>query len=330
MFFANKTKTCYNGVMEKTLKQYLEKDVLNEKITAIKKIGIGASSDSYRIETRNGKVFAKFFKYVNKNEADNTVNLLKALAKNRKLKATHLRVYKNKPLLKFKNFYGIILSFIDGKSIPSAKITKTHMSAIAELYKTFLKTDFKNVKIPSDRTVEKQDLIKTYKAERTDFLSVKIGFRKTFYKILLKPSDAILGQIEKKKAKEVEKRTVIHGDFQNNNILFTSDKEPVLLDFDEVRYGHAYEDLSRYILALMHRLPLYRSKRKLFKAWVSLIEEKRLMKRSDWEKGIDLFYLKYLRKPFLTRKKSRSVTKMVAMIPLCFSYKRLMSVLQRK
>lgn len=294
---------------------FLEQQIFRSKAEAWEEINIGASSFTYRVKTSGRIVFVKILKNSNRRDVQRICRIFKALEKNPKINTPKLLSLGGKNFFEYGGRYGLVVSFVEGSYIHSRKMDKEHMAKILNTYGNFLKTDFSRVSFPKSKENRETEIRLKLSAAKKKFvrnLKNQNPVSRMLFCRLSKPLNEMAENILKKEigGKKKALKRIIHGDFQNRNILFEKGKA-VLLDFDEIRYGHPYEDILRFILCLMRRLPVYRRKIDVFETWVNLVNEKKLLDKKAWERGIDLFYMIYMLKIYTMKNGFRKIKKLI-------------------
>lgn len=294
-----KTLKISGETQTKDLISFLQSNIFHSPILSIKKSKRGASSYNYLIETKDSKKLVKIAWKHKKNGVKRLSKIIHILSQNPRLLTARIVPIQKKLFFKYKKNYGFILEYIPGKSLPSYKIKDQHFHQILNSYQFFTQTKWENTEI----LIPAHNFEKIYQEclnltnSHIHILQNKNNIRSYIIKYFLKKLEYQLSLIKKTPLKmKKEKITVIHGDFHNNNLLFNQGKLVAFLDFENVGYGYLTEDLFRFILCLVARLPLFIPTDSYLQKWINLAEKYFSLTKEDWLIGLNSFTLQKIKK----------------------------------
>lgn len=318
----------YSGEMQKFI-QFLEAEIFHEEIFAIKKFKRGGSSKNYYVQIKSGTEYlVKLSNGYDKTGMNRVAQVLSSVSSNPLVPTARLIKPNGNFYFEYQNKYGIILEYLNGESISSYEISIRHLQQVLHAYSFLLKTNWDTTHILPFCTPEQ-------KLQTVFEQAAQIGFSKNKIKAFLqkKVLDS-LSQIDKETlVPDATKVRVIHGDFHNNNILFKNQKLIALLDFEEARFGVITEDLMRYILCLIQRLPVFVFPRVYVKKWIKQANKRFDLTKEDWILGLNSFVLSRAVKLFPFHGKVRTgFIRYKALIQFLFlmrEYKNLKKLIER-
>lgn len=304
---------------------FLQSSVFHSPILSIRQFNKGASSYNYLIETKTGKKLVKIAWKHKKSGVERLAKIIDTLSQNPHLATAHILPVQNALFFNYKKNYGFVLEYISGKSLPSYKMKSTHFQQILTHYQIFMQTNWTNPKILipayNFEKMSKECMTTLHKyfyklKKRKDFRS-----RATLY--LLKKVQNQLVCIQKTPLRmKKEKISIIHGDFHNNNLLFNKGKLVSFLDFEDVGYGYITEDLIRFILCLIERLPFFIPTAVFIQKWIKLANQRFNLTKEEWIVGLNSFTLQKIKKVLGKKESIGSFTQIKNLIRLLFFLKR--------
>lgn len=276
--------------------KFLSMKIFKKPIISIYQFKRGASSFNYLVKLKDRKFLVKLAWKHKKEGVERLVSIIKTLTTQQTIPLAGIIPIQNDYLFKYKDSYGFVLEYIDAKSIPANKFSSYHLATVLQTYHLFQQTKWmdKNLLIPAYNFA---DLQKKY--SENCLLMVKSFKRHLLLKYLLKIMQKKLLEIGKTPLKIVpEKKCVIHGDFHHNNILFQDKKLAAILDFEDIGYGYASEDLIRFILCLNARLPIFYNAKKRLINTLDIIMGEFKYSYDEWMLGLNSFTLQKMKKVF--------------------------------
>ncbi len=198
-----------------------------------KKLWWSIKNTLYLIETEKGKYILKLYEYSSKKEIKKIYSILEKLKyKNIPLAKTYLTNDNNLIVEKYKPL--VIQEYVSGKEIKDA-----NKSFVVDFARTLGKIDRELLKIkPIKKTLSKRFKPSDYRSD-----SVVAGFNFDIKeKVLLK-------ELNKEVDKAKLRRTLIHGDFQLNNLLVEKNKIKAVIDWDDMHEGLLVDEIA---VALNH------------------------------------------------------------------------------
>ncbi|MBQ8251588.1 MAG: phosphotransferase [Alphaproteobacteria bacterium] len=309
--------------------QFLSNDILKTPIISIYQFKRGASSFNYLVTLKDKKLLVKLAWKHKKEGVERLVKIIKTLAQNN-IPTANVISFQNNSIFSYKNSYGFVLEYIDGKSLPACKVQKKHLYEILNMYKSFQKISFEDEKIliPAyDFKILQEEYLKNCNImlEKTTPFSLSNFLLKMCQKELQKIGESPLKIEEKQK-------NIIHGDFHHNNILFKENKLQSFLDFEDVGYGYATEDLLRFALCLTARQHLFYPSKKSLINCIDILTTEFSYSYEKWMVGLNSFTLQKMKKVFVKpRTPSIDLTKkLIQLIVFMRKYHFVKSILKKK
>ena len=299
---------------KKDLIFFLEKNIFKEPIISLYQFERGASSYNYLATLQNKKVLVKLAWKYKKSGVERLVQIISLLAKQKKLPIAKVLSFNNKNIFKYQNSYGFILEYIEGTSLAATKISMDHIKQVISAYK-----NLRNIKITNEKL-----LISAYdffKIQQEYLLNCETMIKKSKLNLI---SSFLLNKCKKNLVKIgnsplkilKNKKSVIHGDFHHNNLLFKNNQLVAILDLEDLGYGYTSEDLLRFILCLIARQPLFFPKKKYLYTYLDFITKEFSYSKEEWLTGLNSFTLQKYKKVFSKDKKANfsSCKKMVQLL----------------
>ena len=309
--------------------QFLTHEVFETPVESIYQFKRGASSFNYLVTLKGKKLLVKLAWKHKKEGVERLVKIINTLEQ-QNIPTAKIVPFQNKIIFNYKNSYGFILEYIEGKSLPACKVDTTHIFEILTAYKAFQKVTFK----------EKDLLIKAY-----DFKEIQTEYLKNCTLMLEQSSPFSLShfllKICQKELQKIGKtsleiydnqKDIIHGDFHHNNIIFKQDKLKSFLDFEDVGYGYATEDLLRFALCLTARQHLFYPSQKSLIKYIDILTKEFSYPYEKWMVGLNSFTLQKMKKIFVKPKKSSFdlTKKLIQIIIFMKKYHSIESMLKKK
>ncbi len=273
--------------------RFLQETLLQKPIIKYRKLKRGSGSLNFVVKTIDEKFLVKLCVNAKPQNIEQLFCVYETLAQNSKiLTAKPIRIQGKSSFL-YHHQYGFILTYQPGKSLRFFQIKADDFQKILKAYTYFLQTAWKDKSIITSATdwCQEYSLIQK-KLQNTDiFFSPSVGkiksfFGKYFYHQILKNFNKISVSKE-----GILQNTVIHGDFHNNNILFTHHQSVAFIDFEEIRFGCISEDLMRYIFCLIQHSPFVIIPCFQFIKWISLCQQRFHLTAQEWMWGLHAFFL---------------------------------------
>lgn len=289
---------------------FLEQKVLKTPIVSARQFAHGAASQNYHIRLNNQQeILVKLTKSYNKQGITRLTKICQAVSSNKQLPVARLISFQQKPFFQYKEKYGLILEYCQGYAVPSYRINKHHFTQIINAYAVFMQTKW-----------PKEDLfIELYPIKEQCFNHmnfIKETIQKTLFinglkkYVLMKTANAHLSFFERLLKTTVtlpeHKKTIIHGDFHNNNVLFYRNQLVSFLDFEEVGYGYVIEDIMRFILCVIQRLPIFMNPYPLVEQWIKCANNRFGFTKEEWILGLNSYYVQRADKAFRNKYKAGS------------------------
>ena len=309
--------------------QFLTHEVFKTPIVSIYKFKRGASSFNYLVTLKDKKLLVKLAWKHKKEGVERLVKIINTL-ENQNVPTAKIVPFQNKFIFNYKNSYGFVLEYIEGKSLPACKVKTAHLFEILNTYKFFQKISFD----------EKALLISAY-----DFKKIQEEYLKNCTLMLKQASPFSLSyfllKICQNELKKIGKtpltiyenqKDIIHGDFHHNNIIFKQDKLKSILDFEDLGYGYATEDLLRFALCLTARQHLFYPSQKSLIKYIDILIKEFSYPYEKWMVGLNSFTLQKMKKVFVKpKKRSFDLTKkMIQIIIFMKKYHFIESILKKK
>ena len=300
---------------------FLSEEIFKEPILSLYQFKRGASSFNYLATLKNKKILVKLAWKHKKEGVERLVNIISTLSENNPFPIAKIIPLNNKFIFKYKNSYGFLLEYVDAKSLPATKIKQHHIDEILTTYKIFQNTIWK----------DKSILIPEYDFNliQKNYLNnaqcmLKKNKRNFFYSFFIKKCCSSLEMIGSTPLFiDPSKKTIIHGDFHHNNILFKNNRLVSILDFEDVGYGYTSEDLLRFIFCLLARQPLFSSSKKQLDAYLKCVTKEFNYSYNEWMVGLNSYTLQKMKKLFHQENKCslETIKKMIQLLIFMKTYK---------
>ncbi len=223
----------YKLLLEKLLKKHICRD---------ERLG-GFTAENYIVHTDDEqKYVVKFLR----NAFDNYIDKLQSV---NKIMKTDRQRYFIKPLLINSEHKFVVLPYLEGKVLHGVDIKKCYYEPIARVLKRFkqqqVTPDLKHsldLYYDIDSSIKKLD-VTAKKLKSTD------SYRDTVQNII-KLKQEILSKYKQNTTLRnwlADANDFVHGDFHNENILFTKYGISSVLDFELVHRGHYAEDMINFV-----------------------------------------------------------------------------------
>ncbi len=311
---------------------FLEKEIFHQKIDEIHQFVRGGASNNFLVVMGGTKRLVKLTNNYGLDGIERLSRICAALSENQLLIGARIITVNGKLYFQYRNKYGIVMEYCDGEPRPSYQMGKKHFQQVISQYTVFQQTKWQN----------KADLIPVYPMadqcqthiaflenalEKSGKLS---GIKKGIYQKLCQTHLDFLKRMADTDLDWPDSDiTVIHGDFHNNNVLFRKDKLLTFLDYEELGLGHPSEDLMRFILCLVQRLPIFINPYTYIEKWLDLCAAQFHFTTEEWIKALNSYYLQRADKAFQETDKFASTKQMIKMIKLRALINRYNAVLKR-
>ncbi len=298
---------------------FLETNVFHQPIESARQFAHGSASENFLITVNHTRYIVKLIHREQKSETERLVRIYDCLSQNQALRTTSIIHLNQSAYFTYNHRFGIVMTYCNGHALPSYKMTKHHFQEVLKAYEAFQKINWHNSPdiLPAYRIPDKiNNLIQiVQKAEHTPktifFRLFNGGF---LHKTLLN----FLFQIKADKS-DFPTSFVLHGDFHNNNLLFHNNQLSAVLDFEEIRYGYPTQDLVRYIICLVQRLPVFINPFSVFKEWLVLANASFHFSTDEWIYGLDTYFIIRTEKLFQKLNKKNKVNRLLKLWQLYFS-----------
>lgn len=311
----------------KELIAYLEQNVFHKPIQSVRQFAHGAASYNYLIAIDNQKYIIKLTHTYNQKGIERLTRICASLSQNEQLSGARLISIGDSLYFKYRDKYGLILSYCKGFSLPSYEMGQRHFQQVLSGYMQFQQTKWINTddflplypmeKVCCSHITFLEDCLK-----KTKNLSC---IRRWIITYLCQTHLSFFHQmLQSPLTLPADKITVIHGDFHNNNLLFNNEKLLTFLDFEEVGYGYPTEDLMRFILCLIQRLPIFIEPYSYVYDWMKCANKRFHFSKKEWIVGLNSYYLQRAEKvlsPQGTFGSSKQIIKLFKLKLLMSQYK---------
>lgn len=315
---------------QKEFIQFLSTQIFKEPILSFYQFKRGASSFNYLVTLKDKKLLVKLTWKYKEDKLTRLVQVLQILTQQNSIPLAKIIPFKNQIIFKYKKFFGFVLEYIDGKSLPAYYVKKNHIYQILNAYKSFQQTTFKNEKllIPACNFKQQQE---TY-LKNCDSM-IQESQNSFLTKFLLKICRKELIALSKTPLLiDDAQKDIIHGDFHHNNMLFKNNKLKAILDFEAIGFGYATEDLLRFGLCLIARQQIFYPSKKFFINYINIITNEFSYSYEKWLVGLNSFTLHKMKKVFAyPQKPSLELTKkLIHIILFMRKYHTILSLLKKK
>ena len=298
-------------------------NLLNEPIWDVYRFSKGSSSYNFKITTSRRTILVKLLKKHSMVGFNRIYQIMNRLEKNPELKYAHLQKINGEPYFVYQNYYGIILDYIQGEALSSYEIARRHFRQILHLYALFYLSYFSNCQAllpPYDLEKIWQEAFDSLQEQEAQ-IKTHGGFQKIIFQRLFSLIKKHLLQLKNEPLqRKPDRMAVIHGDFHNNNLLFQKEKLVALIDFEEVGYGYPTEDLMRFILCLIERLPIWITPFSYVGEWIELSQKRFSFTEEEWVLGLNSFSVQKIQKILRGKYKLFSLKHLKKMIQLVFYF----------
>ncbi|MBE6450870.1 MAG: hypothetical protein E7016_02770 [Alphaproteobacteria bacterium] len=284
----------------KKFKQFLEQNVFFNDVKSLKHINRGGTSCNFVLTSTDTKYLLKA---INKQQFSRVIklcNILQALEKEHNIYSPHLIKFQNKPYFEYDQWLILIIEFIDGKKLSAKQIDNQLIDKIFSSYQ--------NIKNLNFDTSEKR-CIKNIYAENKDMLDKFLFENKNFIKRKILQSVYTLNEKLNNKTMPEKALQIIHGDASLNNCLKDANNQIALLDFELIRLGYPVEDWAEFLISSLFQHQIYFFSTKKLKNLILHCNKLFLFEKSDWQYGIDLYFLNLINKRLKSKKLFKSIRK---------------------
>jgi len=283
------------------LELFLRQNNVFTDFEGIREIHAGGNSYNFCVQTKHKKYFLKLF------SDEQRFAKIYALCK------LHNILYPSE-FEDFAQYKLLIMPYLEGHKLYYEDCRQDFIEKLCRQYENVRNCQLDRQYIAAKRDMtqlctELENLFQTRKGKIVRFLY------KNIWKIIA-PSLITLPETE----------NVIHGDFTANNIMVTSDNAPVVLDWEELRYGYAAEDWCGLCLELAGFRGLYGSCRHL-RRLCGIIQSQIRISETEWLYGTQMFYVRMLIRR-LNNSKKQSWRKQLCLLICIFSYFRAQKVIK--
>ncbi|MBR1840715.1 MAG: phosphotransferase [Alphaproteobacteria bacterium] len=208
------------------LENFIKNKKLFKGFVSLSEIYTGGSSYNFCVRTKTGKYLLKIMsrseKFLRLKYILNKLGLLHEVAD--------------------ENFSAkekiLVMPFIEGKKISRKSLSVACVYGLKEQYRQLQELDIRQLKISEINSLHRSSCEIDQILQRENSLFFKI-IRKFFWEKMKEGQVVLQGE-----------KTVIHGDFTENNILIDKQGKPHLIDFEQVQYGYAVEDWMYLLLQM--------------------------------------------------------------------------------
>jgi len=222
----------------------------------------------YELKTTKGKFILKLLSNINIISMKRQLELIDYLYKNKIPVVKNIKTTKGKEIIKFKGAYLIIQSFVEGihPKTYSDSLIKDIAKNFGKMHNILIKQKIKNKKIKFKREILQKEI-------NNDLIED------------LNELNTHLNKLNQNKFK----KSIIHGDLSEVNILVKKNKLQAFIDWDDFNYNLVVYDLGVFIAHSFIRTKIVKKgKIKLF-----LKEYQKYMKLSSEEKKAIYYLVKY-------------------------------------
>lgn len=303
----------------KGLIAYLEQNVFHKPVDSVRQFAHGAASYNFLIVVEKQKYIVKLTHSYNQKGIERLARICADLSQNEQLSGARLIPVGKSFYFQYLNKYGLIMSYCDGFSLPSYEMGGRHFQQVLSGYAQFQQTKWTDTTdflplYPMKEVCQTQIAILEDYLQRASKLSKIKRFLMTYFckkhlMFLTKLQHSVL-------TLPADKLTVIHGDFHNNNLLFNNEKLLTFLDFEEVGYGYPTEDLMRFILCLVQRLPIFIERYSYIYDWMKCANTRFHFSKDEWIVGLNSYYLQRIEKALRPQGKFGSAKQLLKLFKL--------------
>lgn len=284
----------------KKFKQFLEQNVFFNDVKSLKHINRGGTSCNFIVNFTDTKYLLKAIKKHQLPRVIRLCNILQALEKEQKIYSPHLIKFQNKPYFEYDQWLILIIEFIDGKKLSAKQIDNQLIDKIFVSYQ--------NIKNLNSDTSEQRHIENIY-AENKDMLDKFLFENKNFIKRKILQSVYTLNEKLNNKTIPAKVPQIIHGDASLNNCLEDANKQIALLDFELIRLGYPVEDWAEFLISSLFQHQIYFFSTQKLKNLILHCNKLFLFEKSDWQYGIDLYFLNLINKRLKSKKLFKSMRK---------------------
>lgn len=284
----------------KNLEKFLQTDILSTKVKKLEKITRGGTSLNFICQTDKNKYLIKAIKKEQLNRAVRLCDILNELKKHPSIYTAHLKTFNKKCIFEFEDWLILLIEYIDGKKLSHHQLTPKLIDKINDSYKHIA-----NLKL--DNLFQKQ--LENIYLENKDILSNLLSGNKNYIKCKILNSIHALN--EKLSTKFVIKRNpqVIHGDASLNNLLKDSNQQVALLDFELIRTGYPVEDWAEFFISSLYQHQIFFFSTTKLKKLILHCNNIFSFTSTDWNYGINLYFLNLINKRLKSQKIFKSIRK---------------------
>lgn len=270
------------------LKNFLEKNVLQQKIILIKQFGKGQVAVVYVKLEDSVELTIKFYK--TESSCVHAYEIAESLNKNSELAAPRLYKLKDRYFC-YENYFGLCFYFIEGSEISAERLNKQCFEEVAAAYEIFQKPIEISCSLYRDHSL--QEYIKILREEYLNRQMLSDNpIKKIYFNIFIYFARKFVDLIENAHStdEKVEQK-LIHCDITKSNLLFKNGHFRSFIDMDAICYSYIGRDFAEFIISSVMHYPFYKSKRKSIKCWYEVILNKFKLSTLEYIYGLDIYYL---------------------------------------
>lgn len=294
--------------------RFLEKSVFHHPIKSVRQFARGSASENYIIRIHDQNMLVKYTHSYDRVGIERLARICAAVSSNTDLPCAKIIPSANQLYFNYQNRHGLIMEYCAGQSVPSYQMGTNHFQQILAAYQQFQKTEWQNQAdfLPQYDMNERVEAHIAFVNEKLNQIRALPFLQRHLLRFLYQKQKAFLESLKQTPLTlPPEKLTVIHGDFHNNNLLFRQGRLLAFLDFEEVGYGYIAEDLMRFILCLVQRLPIFINPYTIIRKWLICANNQFHLSKEEWIVGLNSYYLQRVDKVF---RPDKIVTRQIVML----------------
>ncbi len=231
-----------NDDMDKKIEKII-KNLFNKDVKHSERIG-GFTAENYLVVTENNK------KYIVKFLGDKFSDYESKLKQTRRIMGAERQNRFAQPIWMSRKHKLVVLPYVRGKVLHGEDIKPQYYTSVARVFK-----DWKSKKVKHCGLRHSANIYLNIKKSKQDIDALQKQLKQTdFYyktvKDILDLKQSIVSKYENDTELDVwlrNSKDFVHGDFHNENILFSKNNVKAVLDFELAHCGHYAEDMINFV-----------------------------------------------------------------------------------
>lgn len=266
--------------------KFLETEVFCEPVIDIEEISCGGSSYNFFCQTPANSYVIKLLNKKDNARMARIHKILQTFEQNPDFHACALAKTINSYFF-YMDFAVLVMLKISGFEIRYKDFNKTLLLSVIKNYRQFLKVKFDNTDIIYPLRAP-EFFYKRIDNKINELQKSNLGiFRTYLVSIISNLCRKIYDNVPKINSEQI----IIHGDASLNNMIMQRNGCIAFLDFEQLRYGYAIEDISQLLLSSLLQHQVLGFPKRQIKELIEVANRHCKFKKSEWIYGIHLYFL---------------------------------------